>query len=38
MNTVAKAAVAVKATAVVVATNTEKVTKKRGIPAFFTPQ
>ena len=38
MNTVAKAAVAVKATAVAVATNTEKVTKKRGIPAFFTPQ
>lgn len=38
MNTVAKAAVAVKATAVAVATNIEKVTKKRGIPAFFTPQ
>ncbi len=37
MNTVAKAAVAVKATAVAVATNTEKVTKKRGIP-LFTPQ
>lgn len=35
MNTVAKAAVAVKATAVAVATNTEKVTKKRGIPAFL---
>jgi len=38
MNTVAKAAAAVKVTAVAVATNTEKVTKKRGIPAFFTPQ
>ncbi len=35
MNTVAKAAVAVKATAVAVATNTEKVTKKRGIPLFY---
>lgn len=35
MNTVVKAAVAVKATAVAVATNTEKVTKKRESPLFY---